>query len=304
MTQLGEMIAVGVMKIEGSDCPFDHDPGKPPEVENVLKGSGTTLGASLAGACTTILHAPNRRTDPTAVPYPSVPPLASKPVKIDEFDYPVTCAAHHLIPAAGSLKHASALLEWIEKPKGVWANVGYDVNGAENGVWLPGNYAVGGNGTGQWEAAPSILPDEEHASAPVLPKLPKPPPGSSVIRGYRHDFDEGRKGLYVLQATALHKAQFHDSHGPYNEFVLGILQELGLKYQKKYPHAVTFCADCKDTEKKRSDLGRPTPFRIAHQLNSVSNKLRSYLVGSRGHPTVYTSRWGMQAQRKGLSPIK
>ncbi len=304
MTQLGEMIAVGVMKLEGSDCPFDHDPGEPPEISNQLKGSGSTLGTSLAGASTTVVHAPNRRTPPAAVPYPPTPAIGSRPISIDGFDYPVTCAAHHLIPAGGSLKHASELLEWMEKSKGVWANLGYDVNGAENGAWLPGNYAVGGNGTGDWVRERSILPDGEEDSAPVLPKIPTPNQRNTDLHGYLHDFDEGRKRHYVLQATQLHRGQFHDAHPDYNDLVLKTLKELGLKYKKRFPYAVAFCPDCKTAQQKRESFGRPTPFKIAHQLNSISGKLRGYLVGSRGHPQVYTSRWGMQADRRGISALK
>ena len=79
--------------------------------------------------------------------------------------YPVTCAAHHLIPAQESLKEHEILEYMCAKGKKqdfrnskspapatvagskVWGNVAYNVNGCHNGVWLPGNYAVGG-GTG------------------------------------------------------------------------------------------------------------------------------------------------------------
>jgi hypothetical protein len=299
--QLGEQIAVDVMNEQGTQCPFDHtDPKKPPEVTNQLVGDGQTLGKHMEPAQTTVTYAPNKRDKPGDIPYPAAVLAKPKPIKIDGFDYPVTCAAHHLIPAQESLKRASALLDCMEA-KLYPTKIGYDVNGVENGIWLPGNYAVGGNGTGEWTSAPSVLPDNEGGPPPKLPPAPAAAAGSSALTGYRHDLDKGRKGKYVILATQLARGQFHDRHVDYSKLVLSTLEHLALLYKQKHLESQTKCEECKKIHKKNGQLG--TPYKLVHTMNGVSKKYSGYLKNVRGHKLVYTSRWGLAAEKRGMSAL-
>jgi hypothetical protein len=301
--QLGEKIAVEVMQELGDECPFDHtDPDKPPTVNNQLVGNGQTLGKNMAPAQTTITYEKNRTDVPGDSPYPEKLETNSFPILIHGFKYPLTAAAHHLIPAQESLKKADTLLEVMVGGNLYPTDIGYEVNGAENGVWLPGNYAVGGSGTGEWTSAPSVLPDNE-GIPPRLPPAPTPAAGSSSLTGNRHEFlDPNRKGKYVRQATKFVGGQFHDRHVEYSKLVLSTLDKLAELYKKKQMKSLDSCPKCKKIREKRSKLG--TPFRLAHTLNSVSKKYRGYLVGSRGHKEVFTSRWGLAAELEGISALE
>lgn len=301
--ELGEQVAVEVMAELGDECPFDHtNPGDPPEVKNQLVGDGQTLGGHMAPSKSTITYQPNMSGTPSDVPYPKKLEMQPLPITVDGYKYPLTAAAHHLIPAQESLKKADALLECMVGGKLYPTDIGYDVNGAENGVWLPGNYAVGGNGTKEWTSAPSVLPDNE-GKPPKLPPAPLPAMGSSNLTGYRHTFLDtpNRKASYVLQATQFVGGQFHDRHVEYSKLVLSTLEELASLYNRKHVASVANCPKCKKVLEQRAKLG--TPFRLAHTLNSVSKKYRGYLVGSRGHKEVFTSRWGLAASLQGVATL-
>ncbi len=318
MTQIGEAVAIGVIS-DGSDpeCPLNHDDLTPIQSTNNFVGDGGTLGRNMAAGTSSITYAPNRSGSPEARPYPSTSADDSWPVTVDGHTYPVTCAAHHLIPAQASLKKARALHKWLVYKKQtetlggagggsasgeVWADVGYDVNGLENGVWLPGNYAVGGGsgGTAEWVSAPSAL-DNERASA----KPPPPaPPESRKLSGLRHTFfDDNRKGQYVMGATYVFNAQFHDSHGEYSTIVTAALDKLATLYQEKKYDTEPPCPKCKQRLDKVKEEGIPTHFGLAHRLNAVSDRFSRYLVGKRGHPQVYTSDWGKGAYLEGMHMV-
>jgi len=318
-----ESIAVKVFKEKPVECPIDHEDLKKIDSKNQFIGVGTTLGENMVNRVSSIIYDPNSQGKPDKQPYP---PEAEDgwPIEIDDNDYPVSCAAHHLIPAQASLKKAETLHDWLvykhePEPLGgkggkktaeglVWADVGYDVNGSENGVWLPGNYAVGGNGTGEWTKAPSAYavpdPDGDDDSAPPPPPR-KPKPGNRKITGIRHAFDDdNRKSQYVLQATQLMNAQFHDSHGDYSDFVLGVLEKLGNLYSKNKKKWQSDCSKCQERFDKVDDEGIPTHFSLAHRLNSVSRRMKDFLVGKRGHHIVYTSTWGRAAYDSRVARFK
>lgn len=318
MTELGEAIAIGIVSETSVECPLNHDDLNPISSENEFVGDGGTLGKNMEAGKSTITYAPNKRNDPDKVPYPTLNTDKAWPIEIEGHDYPVTCAAHHLIPAQASLKKAKQLHEWMvykhnPQPTGgsgggpakgiVWADVGYDVNGVENGVWLPGNYAVGGNGTGEWTGAPSAYPDNEQSSARPAPPH-KSDPASRSLSGLRHTFnDNNRKAQYVMAATWLYNAQFHDSHGDYSIFVTEILDKIASLYSEKKSQMQTDCPKCKERFDKIKNEGEPTHFGLAHRLNGVSSRLKVYLVGKRGHPTVHTSKWGKYADHEGMHMV-
>jgi len=313
VTELAEPIAIGIFSEISIECPLNHEDLNPISSENDFVGDGGTLGKNMEAGKSTIMYDPNKRGDPETIPYPTLNTDKAWPVEVEGHFYPVTCAAHHLIPAQASLKKAKQLHDWMvyknnpqpiggsggEPAKGiVWADVGYDVNGVENGVWLPGNYAVGGNGTGEWTSAPTAYPDNELASARPAP--PKASPTSRELSGLRHTFDDdNRKSLYVLAVTWLYNAQFHDSHGDYSLFVTEILDKLGTLYTENKSQLKSDCPKCQNRFDKIQDEGEPTHFGLAHRLNNVSKRLRGCLLGKRGHATVYTSNWGKYANLEG-----
>jgi hypothetical protein len=156
--EMGEMTAVGLSDDIMKGCPFEHEEKETKKIENDLKGVGTTLGARMAQGKATSF-------DQTGVPE-SLPPKDdpkhslygnNKPISLPKHSpesFPLTCAAHHLIPAQASLRD-SKLVQWLVhgsissqvKNGGsgtgrLRQNVGYDVNGSQNGVWLPGPYAL------------------------------------------------------------------------------------------------------------------------------------------------------------------
>src|SRR4051812_17526935 len=188
MTQVGEMVDVGVIQVEDVACPFDHESPKPPTVENRLIGVGSTLARRMKNQEGTHLYS-RIKADYPVDPMPNPRDVSGHPFEgkkdvvtvYDDFAtkgklvgrYPVTCAAHHCIPAQESLKDSPLLAYMVKKSdtedlkdkkyKGtiVWSDVGYDVNGSENGFFLPGSYAVGGGrgGLGIW--APTDDEDDD-----------------------------------------------------------------------------------------------------------------------------------------------
>jgi hypothetical protein len=155
--EMGELIAVELVADTIDQCPFDHSTEAPEDIENDLVGVGTTLGQKMTDGEGT-------RTGQTGLgkdPQPRDAPGHSlhnqeKPIWLPEYDpelFPLTCAAHHLIPAQASLRD-SKLVKWLvhgsvssqtKSGKGqgkLSHNVGYDVNGSQNGIWLPGPYAL------------------------------------------------------------------------------------------------------------------------------------------------------------------
>jgi hypothetical protein len=175
--EVGELVAVELPGVEKDDeCPFSHEKPNPTE-KNELGGVGSKLAENLIGGIGINTSSPPTGTDyktGTAVNDPrkrTVNPIKAVEITVDgekvrigkrALLYPLTCAAHHLLPAQESLKGHPILKFMCKdgekqdfmksgkaapatvKDSKVWGNVAYNVNGCQNGVWLPGNYAVGG----------------------------------------------------------------------------------------------------------------------------------------------------------------
>lgn len=177
--ELGELVSPPLPEPEGETaCPFEHEPVDG-EVVNELGGVGSKLGDNMAsGSGVRMGQKGTQEPDPRTLGVRSVQiVVAGRIVELETgpLDYPLTCAAHHLIPAQESLKGHSILNFMCEKGQDqdflsgknkatgpvagslVWGSVGYNVNGSENGVWLPGNYAVGGGKAGVeiWKSKPT-----------------------------------------------------------------------------------------------------------------------------------------------------
>jgi len=173
--EIGELVAVPMPEQPVEDeCPFSHEKPNPTE-KNELGGIGTTLGKNMAsgkGINTSATAVDFTKGDEDLDPWDRSGASRITGVTIcvnggtvtlkgTPLRYPVTCAAHHLIPAQESLKKHK-ILKFMCKDgesqdfrngkeaepaavpgSAVWGNVAYNVNGCQNGVWLPGNYAVG-----------------------------------------------------------------------------------------------------------------------------------------------------------------
>ena len=178
--ELGELVSVAIPGQNPDDeCPFSHEKPNPDE-KNELGGIGTKLGDNLAAGTGVHTSKPPLGGDYTKGPVDPDPrdvrpkltcvfiKVNGQPVRLNgkPLPYPLTCAAHHLIPAQESLK-GHAILKYMCKDgeqqdfrnsggsdpaavpgSKVWGNVAYNVNGGQNGVWLPGNYAVGAGAGG------------------------------------------------------------------------------------------------------------------------------------------------------------
>jgi hypothetical protein len=175
--EIGELVTVPIPSVDATEeCPFSHEKPNPQE-KNELGGIGSTLGDNMAAGRGIHKTKPPSGGDFTVGDKECDPRDRTGAEKIthiyikvnDEtvalqgspLPYPLTCAAHHLIPAQESLK-GHKILKFMCKDgedqdfrsaggkdpapvagSVVWGNVAYNVNGCHNGVWLPGNYAVG-----------------------------------------------------------------------------------------------------------------------------------------------------------------
>ena len=215
MTEISELIAFGVVQSAECKCPFDHDgPAKRDDsIDNDLIGIGSTLGTNMESGKSTLQYPGASNAD--KILYPD---KGEYPIEIGEWCYAVVCAAHHLIPAQASLREAPGLLDYMVskhvsqplKKKGahigkLWSDIGYNINGTQNGSWLPGSYGVSGS-DGFWTSAPSSLDDDEEeveAERRRSTRSSKRSPSAVTLHGVRHDIDDpaNKKAQYVLKAT-------------------------------------------------------------------------------------------------------
>jgi hypothetical protein len=309
MSQLGEPLGIGMADANEIDCPFDHDPGDPPVVKNDFIGDGQVLGPKMESPAGIYLYSKLKAANP---PEKDISPQrrpghafegGKKPVKIEDGTtieyFPVSCAAHHLIPAQASLKNHKLLQFMCKKGEAnalkggsfsggrVWANVGYDVNGQQNGIWLPGSYAVKGSG-GMWASASDSDGDE-----PIDPP-PASGPTSVFLRGSFAINKTNPRWQYVSQAVRLTPGQFHDAHPDYSKFVRGLLTKIFINYETLFRQKIEAgeCGECKKRADKFKQLGFPTPFGLVSRLHKVQAKLAACLNGTTWRPNIYTSRWG------------
>ncbi len=353
----------------GDQCPFEHDDMSHDAV-NELGGVGTKLGTNMANAVGTHVYqttgAPaelvhkysgnfpgdaDKYPDPRDLPAPhtithiyiNLSALGTTSL----FPYPLTCAAHHIMPAQESLKGHKILQYMCKKGEAqrflkagkeeniqvanakVCGNVGYNINGLQNGVWLPGNYAVGGGqgGLAMWgkkksrfasdpaEAgrlynrtlAPGKLihadwdvwhhDDEETpmdaATAAASAALPQ-----HMLPGPNYVIDDNNfKWAYVDSAVTNIGGHFHDRHKDYSEKVIkGILSKLYNAYDAKYELFIDTeeegCSSCKAAN--TNDEGVPPPYDIVDRLNLRTQGMITHL-SRYSRINIYTSKW-MQAK--------
>jgi hypothetical protein len=173
-----------------------------------------------------------------------------------------------------------------------WSNLGYDVNGSQNGVFLPGSYAVH---DGTW-----VPIHEEDDDYPVKGTSPAGMP--YLTGGVVCDAALSKKWPYVQEAVRIastypqrgYGGQFHDRHEPYSDFVLDCLQALHAEYTKWEKKSIgdAKCQECKKLKKEFDKNGIPTPFILVSRINAISSRLEGRLKGLTWHPGLYTSDWG------------
>ena len=331
MTQLGEAVAVTQFIDSDDECPFSHDPPPKKPYRNNLVGSGPILGKRMGKRKAIFLHEELAGyTQEAAMPDPrsvaSHPFFRAKQPAItidlkrrstdgDLVSYPVTAAAHHLIPAQESLKESKILEYLIKKgengksaevktgkskhasplPGKCWSNIGFDVNGSQNGTWLPGAYAVN---DGRWLPLHLVDEEEEDISSPTYTFS-----DSDTLDGLvAIDPARSRKWLYVREAVRLASAvaargyggQFHDRHEEYSSFVVEVLDVLHarLSLKEKSNLGDQKCEECRKRSDEYKKAGVPTPFSLLPRLCTVMARLEARLRGAIWYPGLYTSAWG------------
>src|SRR5262245_7009430 len=123
MTQFGEPIFPATIDAEDQECPFDHDPGDPPKVDNILIGDGQELGGKMRDRCGTHLYDKVREDVTVSIRDPRDPPTGLRMITISirhgqgvrKATYPITCAAHHCVPAQESVKGHNILQYMCKK---------------------------------------------------------------------------------------------------------------------------------------------------------------------------------------------
>jgi len=330
--------AVKVPDIIGKwDCPFPHDKKTWPTCANDFQGVGTTLGESLESGKQTIHdNNPEKGSAPDKVPKPSadknMPSLYNIPRPIalgglEPPDLPLICAAHHLIPAQASLR-GSKVVKYLyqgsakfnapgKKGKTVTkgggkleANVGYDVNGSQNGVWLPGPYALRKK-KGKKLAGPRVR-TLRRKKRTVLAEMIEDPEAEDVVDetkgGEEPDgtksLQELRVSYYLLYSIAamLHvKAQYHDAHGKYSKFVLKCLNAIATELND-----LAYKGLCDECPKRKKGDKLPPPYELVNRLNDVSNRLKSFLSGPPGgwRPNVWTSSMSVEFGKKDVMGVQ
>lgn len=215
----------------------------------------------------------------------------------------------------------------------VSGDVGYNVNGCQNGIWLPGNYAVT-NATGAigvWEGArrgrqwqetnyanfladhPPLHPwplaidedgDHEPGLEPVAP-APNVSDPAFLLTGANYEIeDTNAKWCYVKKAMDLIDGhQFHDSHEDYSTQIVagGYLEKLKTLMDACYSKYVVgddgdpACPDCAERLKRKGTVG--APYDLVDRLNAISRSLSGYLR-KKAASNVYTSQWVAEEMKR------
>lgn len=180
---------------------------------------------------------------------------------------PVQSAAHHLIPGNAALK-VSKLMPHLHSEGMAVGNIGYDVNGQENGAWLAGNYALRGkNGLAKWG-----------------------PGGVGFLAMYGKDPKE-----YAFAAIEALRCQFHDGHDDYSKFVRNELNLLAKKLEK------TQTLWCPEAQQQPDGTPKKQQMKmLVLRLNTISRRLKRFVTnpGSAWRENIVTSRFSLSYIRE------
>ncbi len=348
------MVSIGFVTETDVECPFHEETPECNSNKNtpntINEGDANELGKNLhAGgdASSTVRRddkpysdwrTTNKRHDPDLIldyddlHVPITVPLAT-------LYYPVAFSAHHLIPAKESLKKVKSLHGFMKKKKGKFCcNLGYNVDGNENGVWLPGLHAVNSKGIDKWGSAEEKCPDME--SARFLKKMAKYQKDKSLpgLDGPRNGdlkqgddpmqmlfVDDNLKWLYVSSAMNFKVSatlaangtidiepdspdsprQFHDRHPTYSAQVESHLTAVArvLEHFQGSPKKPPGCSKC---PQPGENVERHAPAKLLGWLNKLSFWCKKKLLGQIQDDLYFTSSWcGPKSQaNQPLHPIK
>jgi len=169
---------------------------------------------------------------------------------------PLAFNAHHLLPADDSVNKAKELLKIMNSQDNggdLKGDIGYNVNGKNNGVFLPTEDHWDVAKYGKWSA--------------VMKKQD----------GYRLLY------AYAFWAMRLTGRQFHTAHKEYNKWVLARLEEINLKMLESKK-------ECKQDKCKKTKPWKP-PYSLVGKLDAIAEHIKGYLTGPsyRWIPPLVTS---------------
>jgi len=294
--QVGEAVGIAIggiaEELTEEKCPFKLEvkkPNKDPEPESIKfddkddpctldeqENNGGTLGKNLESGCQ---GDPDTVIDPPTTAEPafrrdhhrnfsvSVKGVGNMPTE----RFPCTAAAHHLIPGNAALEN-SDLKKYMTKGSTVQVkigeatksftvkeHIGYNVNGAHNGVWLAASYSIRKGKTKAkltWSALAASNPDW-------------------CLN-------------YIAAVVKTTESQFHDTHEPYSNRVLELLNKIFFALEA---HQKT-CNECRE---KLTEIA--PPYMIKDRLYRLSDHFRTQLLGPPmcwKEPWITTEKWAPQ----------
>lgn len=271
MTQLGETVAVAAFSESDKTCPMEPHKkkktltGKAIEVKSVAalrkamkEGQSTRQWKQDGDDFVEAEH-----FDATKKPPPK---YDKRPIEIAGEKYPLSIAAHHLIPGKASLPKSS-LKDYIWKSEGlIDGDIGYDVDGAENGKWLATHQIMSSKMGKKQEIVIEDDSDPTRTEGLSWAEL-------SDIAKKKEGNPETYNELFVLrysqQAMALLNSQFHDSHANYNTWVKIKLDQIS----QVIDSFSSMCEKCKKKKKKTP------PYLLVYRLNTLSKMCNTILSG-------------------------
>lgn len=288
MTDIGELVAVAFLQSQVDEkCPFELELLGPSgeegeeieeddldEVQAQQENDGGTLGKNLTsgspGDSGTIggpYTAKKRKSEPaqdTKRTKGAKMIFVKGTDQIEQGEYPIHQAAHHLIPGVAALENSYLWPYMLKdgevttengKKYTVQCHIGYNVNGSHNGIWLPGNYAIRGKG--------------DHKKTPVSGK------NWAALNSSHPDWQMN----YAAAVSKVSGAQFHDTHTKYNDAVEKLLNKIATVL---WAHQESGCEDCKD----KTEIS--PPYLVKERLYNISTYLKTNLTG---HPYVWKRPW-------------
>lgn len=295
MTQLGEAVAKIAFSSSTEKCPMEpHEKaktltGKAPEVKSVPE-----LRKAMKDGKSTRQWKQNgddfekaEHFDAEKVPQPE---YDEKPIKIAGVKYPLSIAAHHLIPGKASLP-VSMIKKYVWKSEGgvIDGDIGYDVDGAENGKWLPTHQTMSSK-LGESQAI--VIEDDTDPSKTIGMSWAELSDRAKEKEGNQQTYTELFLPRYTQQAMKLLNCQFHDSHSDYSTWVKVQLDKISVSIDVKSG----LCDKC-----KKNAIKTP-PYSLVYRLNGLSRTCAGLLSGSPKNTwlRIYTSEFAAMYKRNPL----
>lgn len=290
MSQLGETVAMAAFSELDKTCPMEPHKkkktltGKAFKVKSVpdlrkamVEGKSTRQWKQNGDDFEETEHFD---ADKKPLPEYDEEPIEIKNNKGEEKKYPLSIAAHHLIPGEASLPKSDLAKYIWKKKKVIDGDIGYDVDGAENGKWLPTHHKMS-LGMGKKQTIiirdKKINPKGKGLSWKKISEITKKRMSALDAATYSELF----LLKYSQQAMALLNCQFHDSHPNYSEWVKLRLNQISVVIDTLSGS----CVKCKKNKKKTP------PYLLVYRLNMLSKLCDTLLSGKprKSWLNIYTS---------------